>query len=343
VSVCVVCVVYVCLYVSECVCMYVCVCVCVCVCECALSVCVCVSVRCVCWRLCVGVPMRMMGTVMTSSGCTAFVWVPSNLVFSPPQNHTLTLTGALMFRDALHHCAYSIVFTAAEAGQVAFDVVLGNASFPSPVVNQIRLTYAAPPAERFFGFGIQYSFVDLRGQVIPIWVSEQGVGRGLQPLTFLLNTFDNHTGETSVASYATVPLYVTSLSRALCLHSMEYAAFDLTLAEHVSVAQLATRMHGRIFSGTSLLDLLTVVTSHTGRMAELPSWISQGAVLGTQGGDNFVSQKLKDLLTAHPDCPIAALWLQDWAGTQPVPWGVGMQWNWEGTRVVLVHFDLFVV
>jgi alpha-glucosidase len=253
------------------------------------------------------------------------------------------MTGALLFDDAMHQSAYTIVFTTAEAGQVAFDVVLGTASFPSPVVNQVRLTYSAPPAERFFGFGIQYSFVDLRGQVIPIWVSEQGVGRGLQPLTFLLNTFDNYTGETSVASYATVPLYVTSLSRALCLHSMEYAAFDLTLAERVSVAQLTTRMHGRIFSGTSLLDLLTVVTSHTGRMAALPSWISQGAVLGTQGGDNFVPQKLTDLLTAHPDCPIAALWLQDWAGTQPVPWGVGMQWNWEGTSVISLVFVCLLV
>jgi hypothetical protein len=40
--------------------------------------------------------------------------------------------------------------------------------------------------------------------------SEQGVGRGLQPVTFLLNTFNNHSGETPVASYAALPFFVTS-------------------------------------------------------------------------------------------------------------------------------------
>ncbi len=71
-------------------------------------------------------------------------------------------------------------------------------------INQLSLVYSADKEEKFYGFGIQYSFADLRGQVVPIWVSEQGVGRGLQPLTWLLNTFDNYTGESSVASYATV-------------------------------------------------------------------------------------------------------------------------------------------
>ncbi len=41
-------------------------------------------------------------------------------------------------------------------------------------------------------------------------LSEQGVGRGLQPVTFLLNTFNNHSGETPVASYAALPFFVTS-------------------------------------------------------------------------------------------------------------------------------------
>ncbi len=43
----------------------------------------------------------------------------------------------------------------------------------------------------------------------------------------------------------------------------------------------------------------------------------------TQGGEAFVQEKLDALLSAHPDTPVAALWLQDWVGTQKVPWGEG--------------------
>ena len=60
--------------------------------------------------------------------------------------------------------------------------------------------------------------------------SEQGVGRGLQPVTFLLNTFNNHSGETPVASYAALPFFVTSQNRALLLDGSEYATFDLASA-----------------------------------------------------------------------------------------------------------------
>ena len=57
-----------------------------------------------------------------------------------------------------------------------------------------------------------------------------------------------------------------------------------------------------------------------GRMAPLPEWISSGAIVGTQGGETKVAAYLDALLGAHPDTPVAALWLQDWVGTQTVPW-----------------------
>ncbi len=59
-----------------------------------------------------------------------------------------------------------------------------------------------------------------------------------------------------------------------------------------------------------MLDLLTVATEVTGRMQRLPEWLSGGAIVGTQGGQAFVMDKLGELLKTHPDCPVAALWLQ---------------------------------
>lgn len=37
----------------------------------------------------------------------------------------------------------------------------------------MQLTYASDPAERFFGFGEQFSHFDLKGKKVPILVQEQ--------------------------------------------------------------------------------------------------------------------------------------------------------------------------
>jgi hypothetical protein len=43
-------------------------------------------------------------------------------------------------------------------------------------VTHIQLQYHAPErGVKVFGFGAQYTFLNLRGQKVPIWVSEQGV------------------------------------------------------------------------------------------------------------------------------------------------------------------------
>ena len=39
----------------------------------------------------------------------------------------------------------------------------------------------------FYGFGESFSYFNLQGRKVPILVSEQGVGRGEQPITAVLN------------------------------------------------------------------------------------------------------------------------------------------------------------
>ena len=45
------------------------------------------------------------------------------------------------------------------------------------------LTFASAKDEKVFGFGEQFTHFDLKGRRVPIWVQEQGIGRGLQPIT----------------------------------------------------------------------------------------------------------------------------------------------------------------
>ncbi|GKE03628.1 alpha-xylosidase 2 [Tanacetum coccineum] len=53
--------------------------------------------------------------------------------------------------------------------------------------NRICLTYSSEKNERFFGFGEQFSHIDFKGRKVPIFVQEQGIGRGDQPITFAAN------------------------------------------------------------------------------------------------------------------------------------------------------------
>lgn len=65
------------------------------------------------------------------------------------------------------------------------NVVMKNASFPE--FNRICVTYSSEKSERFYGFGEQFSHMDLKGKRVPIFVQEQGIGRGDQPITFAAN------------------------------------------------------------------------------------------------------------------------------------------------------------
>ena len=60
--------------------------------------------------------------------------------------------------------------------------------------NQLRLTYGCAEDEHFYGFGAQYSKFDMKGYRLPLFLSEQGVGRGLQPLTAVLDAVSKGAG-----------------------------------------------------------------------------------------------------------------------------------------------------
>ncbi len=60
--------------------------------------------------------------------------------------------------------------------------------------NQIRLSYACEEDEQFYGFGVQYSVFNMKGRRLPVFLSEQGVGRGLEPFTNILDALSPGAG-----------------------------------------------------------------------------------------------------------------------------------------------------
>jgi sulfoquinovosidase len=236
------------------------------------------------------------------------------------QGQDVTVSGVLGC-DKGEDVGYQLVFSPAGENQLAFHL-----TFEDAAINRAYLTYASDSDERFFGFGEQFSFFNHKGQRIPIWVSEQGIGRGLQPITTLVDLVARSGGH-PYATYAAVPHYISSRMRSLFLENNQYAVFDLRHNDRVQVFAFAPNLSGRILYGRDPEALISEYTSWAGRMRPLPDWILSGAVIGMQGGTEKVRQVYSQL-QAH-NVPVAGFWLQDWVGQRTTSFGKQLWWNWE--------------
>ena len=90
----------------------------------------------------------------------------------------------LSFQDTIVSSPSSGTEDQAQFHHLRFNATLDD---PSHKYNQLRLVYGCEEDEQMYGFGAQYSKFNVKGQRLPVFLSEQGVGRGLQPLTFILN------------------------------------------------------------------------------------------------------------------------------------------------------------
>lgn len=195
--------------------------------------------------------------------------------------------------------------------RVAFHIDVNPSSSQDPET-KLFLTYRSSPSEDFYGLGAQASFASLKNQTVPIVSREQGVGRGDQPTTRLESEDSFFAGGDHFTTYTAVPQYISSHSRLFHLaeESAAYTNFDFCDLNAVTVRYAALKVDGYFMQASSMLNGITMLTEYTGRMPQLPAWVDSGAVLGIQGGQTKVNRIVEQGL--HQDCPIAAVWLQDW-------------------------------
>lgn len=236
-----------------------------------------------------------------------------------PSGLSLRVTGSLRWRGG--SVGYTLTLAPCNAEELGFALTLDDPRF-----NRTALVYASEPDEAFFGFGVQYSHVDMKGRRLPVVVTEQGVGRGAQPIT-LAAELRAGAGGSWHSSYAPVPHYITSRARSLYLETYAYTVFDLRRPDRARVELFAHRMQGRIVAGATPADLIRVYTARSGRMRPLPTWITGGAVVGLQGGTALVRERWRQLRASG--APLAGLWLQDWVGRRATSFGAQLWWNWQ--------------
>ena len=134
---------------------------------------------------------------------------------------------------------YTLRFIARSAHQLGFSLELAGADF-----NRTYLTYESSAGEHFYGFGEQFSYFDLKGRRVPLWVMEQGIGRGAQPITLGADLKAGAGGDWHT-TYAGVPHYITSELRSLMLENNEYQVFDLRRPDEVQLEVFANGLCGR--------------------------------------------------------------------------------------------------
>jgi len=193
--------------------------------------------------------------------------------------------------------------------------------------NRAFLIYQTTPDEHFFGFGEQFTYFDMKGQRVPIWVSEQGVGRGEQPLTFFADATNNGAGGDGFTTYAPMPFYMTNQIRSLFLANDGYTSFDLHDPDRVVIETFGGGINARLINGSTPTEIIQTYTASTGRMKSLPDWLYSGAVVGMQGGTEKVRDVYAKLLVRNT--PVSAFWLQDWVGQRATSFGKQLWWNWE--------------
>ncbi|MDT8990492.1 alpha-glucosidase [Curvibacter sp. APW13] len=228
------------------------------------------------------------------------------------------LDGPQPYRMRLHggagtHLAFSVELLPRQDAQAA-------------PYNRVLLVAASSADEGIYGFGEQFSYFNQKGRLLPILVSEQGVGRGLQPITFAADLTNNGAGGKWHTSYAGVPHFITTAQRGLLLDTHDYVEFDMRRAESTVVELHGTQLSGHFLAGNSPLELVTASTELTGRMRPLPEWVTQGAIIGLQGGTAKVREALAQLQAQKT--PLAAFWLQDWVGQRITTFGKQLWWNW---------------
>lgn len=165
------------------------------------------------------------------------------------------------------------------------------------------------PSHHFLGLGAQTHDVDHRGQIVPLWVSEQGVGKSdsdeLPAVWQLLGR--RHT------THVPMPAFVRSDAVAVVVNTDAFARFDLCASDEdrTTFEVWNNFIAIDIWARGSVVEAQQAMTKAMGRPRLLPPWslapwndaiFSQDAVLET-------ATFLRD-----NEIPSSALWSEDWRG-----------------------------
>ncbi len=206
--------------------------------------------------------------------------------------------------------------------------------------NRLFLRIAAEAGEHVTGGGEQFSCLDLRGKLFPIWTREQGVGRNkLTEITRLADCSDGGGGDYHTTFFPQ-PTFVSSRLYFAHLENYEYSELDFRDARFHEIALWSTELSLVLGAAESCRALLGKLTAMLGRQIALPDWAMRGVWLGAQGGTERVTGLLDKCRRGGMD--VSAVWIQDWEGKRLTSFGKRLQWDWRWNREMYPGLDAVI-
>ncbi|CAN5259295.1 alpha-glucosidase [soil metagenome] len=216
----------------------------------------------------------------------------------------LVISGQLTDPDTDQRVAYQLFIAPGPTSGLEFRLrVLGD-------VDRVTLIAGRDLDERVMGLGAQFTDADLRGRAYPIISREQGVGRGAQPVSLLVDLFSGGAGSADTTP-APLPFYVTSVPRSLWLTGPAVSVIDLRGATTTAITVWDESLTAVVAIGSTPAAHVSAHARATGLMRALPEWSQTGVIAGLQGGDTAVRRGVQALQDAG--VPVVAVAIGDWA------------------------------
>ncbi len=210
-------------------------------------------------------------------------------------------------------------------------------SLTVPGADEVGIRFACAPDAGFMGFGEQFSHLDMAGKKFTLSTSEQGIGRGAQPVSALVNLVSKGAAGDAFTTYAPQPVFLTTEGRAFCFEQDSTYWVDLTRTAQ-GAAELTVwgdTITGWLFEDSDPLGLIEKHTAVTGRLRPLPPF-AYGTILGLRGGKARVTDVMAKCREHGAD--IAALWIEDWQGRRGKNGGPPLWWRWYPDESVYPDF-----
>lgn len=206
--------------------------------------------------------------------------------------------------------------------------------------DRVWLSFAARErGEPLYGGGEQYSRFDVRGSRLPVWVAEQGVGRGHNLVTVAANLHSGAGGAWHT-TYFPQPTWASPSGRAVHLDAVAYTTIDARSPHGETVETWQPHLSGRIFVTDDLSAAVGALSSHLGRQPELPDWADSGFVVGLQGGRDIVRRKVD--VARDAGIALAGVWAQDWEGRRVTSFGSQLFWDWRYSDAMYPDLPRFI-
>lgn len=194
-------------------------------------------------------------------------------------------------------------------------------------LNRVWLRLAAAPGEKIYGCGEQFSELNLRGKRVPLWVSEQGVGRNKKDIVAFQADVTANGGGDWYTTYYPQPTFVSSSNYFCHVEDSHYMEFDFRNPDYHELMIWSVPKLIVVSRQDSAVALLEDLTDYLSRQPELPDWAYDGVWLGLQGGTGIVLNKLAK--AQEYGVKVVALWCQDWEGKRITAFGKQLMWDWR--------------